>query len=131
MGCDIHAMIEGKYHWTSIGAWHWQSCGEVRISRNYSLFAKLADVRNYDGIEPISKPRFEALAALKESDDERCSDAFRRWASDFGVDGHSHSYVTLDELQTADVELAARCKLIVLAHGLDPAEARLVFFFDN
>jgi hypothetical protein len=138
MGCDIHAMIEGKYKYRYLDdAWSWQSCGRIHIARNYSLFAALANVRNetHDGTRravPIAEPRldYERLTDVKhDHDDEYVSEDFYLWARDFGQDGHSHSFVTLDELQTADPDLAARCKLIALAHGL--SDARLVFFFDN
>lgn len=130
MGCDIHAMIEAKYHYRHLAdCWSWQSCGEIRISRDYQLFAKIGGVRNYDNVKPIAEARFADISA--ETEDETCSEAFKRWVLDIGQDGHSHSWVTLDELQTANADLAARCKLIVMAHGLDPSDARLAFFFDD
>ncbi len=131
MGCDIHAMIEAKYHYRyAKDMWSWQSCGELHIGRSYSLFAKLAGVRNYnDEVTPIAEPRFENIN--DETHDETCSDTFKRWVLDMGGDGHSHSWVTLDELETANTDLAARCRLIVMAHGLSTEDARLVFFFDN
>ena len=128
MGCDIHAMIEAKYRYPSLkDCWSWTSCGEIRISRDYRLFARLAGVRNYDNVQPIAEPRFDEITT--NTNDKTCSQAFKRWVLDYGVDGHSHSFVTLDELQTVDPDLAARCRLIALAHGLD--EPRLTFFFDN
>lgn len=132
MGCDIHAMVEAKFHYRhATDCWSWQSCGRVHIGRNYELFAKLADVRNYDGVEPIAPPRLNNLIDNDEHDDERASEDFWLLARSWGSGGHSHSWVTLDELQTADPDLAARCRLIVLAHGLDVKSARLTFFFDN
>ena len=51
MGCDIHfykeVKIKGK----------WLCYGESNISRCYSLFAKMANVRNYEDLEPISEPK--------------------------------------------------------------------------
>ena len=52
MGCDLHlhteVKINGKLH-------HY---GSHRPHRNYDLFAKMANVRNYDEeIEPISLPK--------------------------------------------------------------------------
>jgi hypothetical protein len=130
MGCDIHAMIEAKYRYRRLAdCWSWQGCGEIHISRNYRLFAKIAGVRNYDNIAPIAEPRFSDITS--ETCDETCSETFKRWSLDYGADGHSHSWVSLDELQVADVDLAARCRLIVMAHGLDASDARLTFFFDN
>lgn len=51
MGCDIHLHTEVKIG----GRWHHYS--EPSISRIYGLFAKMANVRNYSGIEPISLPK--------------------------------------------------------------------------
>lgn len=131
MGCDIHAMIEAKRRYEYLpNAWSWQSCGRIAISRDYRLFAVLADVRNYHGVKPIAKPRLNyEMLTKSDHNDEYVSQDFWLWARDYGVDGHSHSFVTLDELETADTHLAAKCRLIALAHGL--SDARLVFFFDN
>lgn len=130
MGCDIHAMVEAKYRYQHAEMWSWQSCGRVKIWRDYKLFAKIANVRNYDNAAFIAEHRLAGLDP-EEFNDEVCSEDFHLWSKDYGVDGHSHSWVTLDELQTADADLAARCRLIVLAHGLNPADARLTFFFEN
>lgn len=51
MGCDIHAHVEVKVG----GAWHHYTV--LSIKRNYQLFAKMAGVRNYDEVEPITEPR--------------------------------------------------------------------------
>jgi hypothetical protein len=140
MGCDIHAMIEAKYRYKyATDMWSWQGCGRIHISRNYTMFAALANVRNANAngeprAEPISEPRLDYSKLTdvnRDHDDEYVSEDFYLWAKDYGQDGHSHSWVTLDELQTADPDLAARCRLIVLAHGLSTEDARLVFFFDN
>jgi len=51
MGCDIHLHIEMKVE----GKWLHYGC--PAIDRDYALFAKMADVRNYGNITPISKAR--------------------------------------------------------------------------
>ena len=53
MGCDIH--IHGEVKIEGL----WQHYSLPRISRNYSLFAKMANVRNYNesNIVPISEPK--------------------------------------------------------------------------
>ena len=51
MGCDIHLHIEMKVK----GKWLHYGCPYV--DRNYYLFAKMANVRNYRDIVPISEPR--------------------------------------------------------------------------
>lgn len=66
--------------------------------RNYDLFSMLADVRNgyvSNGntymITPIDDPRGVPSDA---------SDAYKEYVDEWGVDGHSHSYFTLTELDT-------------------------------
>lgn len=52
MGCDIYLHTEVKIN----GKWHHYA--RVWIQRNYLIFAKMANVRNYDGmVKPISLPR--------------------------------------------------------------------------
>lgn len=53
MGCDIHAHTEIKIN----GRWH--HFNALYISRSYTLFSRMANVRNYadSEIEPISDPR--------------------------------------------------------------------------
>jgi hypothetical protein len=86
MGCDIHAHGEVKIN----GEWHhWN---QPNISRWYALFARMADVRNYPGdehIEPIAKPR-----GLPED-----VTFLTKFNADYdGVDGHSHSWLSGEEL---------------------------------
>ena len=66
--------------------------------RNYNLFSMLADVRNgykCNGklymITPISEPRGVPADA---------GTAYKEYVEEWGVDGHSHSYFTLAELDT-------------------------------
>ena len=88
MGCDIHAHLEVKIS----GTWHHASM--PRIKRHYILFAKMANVRNCDKnnsnyIEPIDEPR-----GLPDD-----ATFLTKFASEYmGKDGHSHSYLTSDEL---------------------------------
>lgn len=54
MGTDIHAYMERRVQ-TSENTGYWAYSGEINFeySRNYSAFALLADVRNYNNIAPI------------------------------------------------------------------------------
>jgi hypothetical protein len=61
--------------------------------RNYTLFAVLANVRNYGESEPIAKPR---------GIPEDASEGYKKIADEYGIDGHSHSYFTLAELNAVD-----------------------------
>lgn len=86
MGCDIHMFIEvnkrGK----------WVMSGErSSISRDYRLFSLLANVRNYnDRMKPLSEPR-------GVPDD--ASAGYKKEVKRYGVDGHSHSYFTVEEIR--------------------------------
>ena len=51
MGCDIHLHIEVKIQ----GKWLHYGC--PMVDRRYDAFAYMANVRNYDDIEPISYPK--------------------------------------------------------------------------
>lgn len=63
--------------------------------RNYRVFALLAGVRNWkcpdgkDAVLPIAEPKGVAKDASR---------TFKKFVKDYGSDGHSHSYLSLDEL---------------------------------
>jgi len=84
MGCDIHCHIEVMI----ADEWVYYSPGHM--SRDYDVFAKMADVRNYSGgIVPISQPKgipedVTYMAWLHSEHD--------------GPDGHSHSWLSSSEL---------------------------------
>lgn len=91
MGCDIHMHTEVKING------RWLHYGHPIISRNYKLFALLADVRNGDGeIEPISLPKGMP---------EDASDITRLECKREGNDGHSHSYLTASEITELEKRL--------------------------
>lgn len=71
-------------------------------ARNYDLFAILANVRNGrgfagvitgEGFKPIAYPRGVPADASPE---------YQQYVEEWGVDGHSHSYLTLRELLEYD-----------------------------
>lgn len=107
MGCDIHMHVE--YKRTVNGQTRWM-CGDyfkvnpyfeefpnenpfslVRFcdDRNYNRFATLANVRNYENLPYIDKPRGLPADVTKE---------VKADVDYWGDDGHSHSYFTLKEL---------------------------------
>lgn len=91
MGCDIHAYVEKR-----VGD-HWEAL-EFEIfedGRSYSIFGFLAGVRNYSAVTPIAEPR--GLPA-DVSDTVRAS--FEQW----GGDGHTSSWLTLEELLAFDYD---------------------------
>lgn len=110
--------------------------------RNYWLFARLSNVRNYSSepIVPIAEPRglpADACAVLRGASDRD------------GVDGHSHSWQTLAELQAAfaPAEIAkalanrenregafdsfVECLRLLAKLHPDPTKLRIVYWYDN
>lgn len=83
MGCDIHLHTEIK-----VGG-KWLCYGSPSISRNYHMFAKMADVRNYDDIKEISHPK-----GLPEDISEVVKLHYKSWESD----AHSESWLNVDEI---------------------------------
>lgn len=93
-------------------------------SRNYSLFAVLANVRNGDdGVTPICEPKGQAAKweRVDDPDDpenwhhvptgeaklypEDASEEVKQFMVNYmGVDGHSHTWLTLAELESYDFE---------------------------
>ena len=118
MGCDIHIYVERRD--PDSGAWvaidgpnlmypvyeQWIKEGRAEKipsyarersyggwlyeGRSYTLFAILADVRNYDNLVPMSAPR-----GLPKD----LSPRVRGIAQEFGNDGHSHSWYNFRELK--------------------------------
>lgn len=134
MGCDIHAHIEYK----ELGDRYWHWCA-FHFGRNYLLFALMANVRNdfADGqVVFVAAPRgvpndasYETISARKK----------------LGSDGHSHSWLTLEEMCEVErrfkaiagygfpVTVSAAIAAMEALRGAPPFEndVRLVFWFDN
>lgn len=97
MGCDIHIYAEKRVG----GKWQ-KATDDIDRGRNYDLFAMLANVRNGtgfagcdtgDGFKPIAMPK--GLPA-------DVSRAVKKESDGWGVDGHSHSWLTVAELLAYD-----------------------------
>lgn len=83
MGCDIHLHTEVKIDG------QWFHYGAPNVSRNYHLFARMANVRNDGDIKPITMPRGVPDDAA----------TLTKFACDaYGVDGHSHSWLDAQEI---------------------------------
>jgi len=100
MGCDIHTVVEIKKENAWVGL---EECPKEFESRNYALFAFLADVRNSfntQGFKPKGFPDDMSEKAKKEFED--------------GSDLHSKSYLTLKELDDADKKdaFAHKCRIV-------------------
>ena len=144
MGCDIHAHSEVKIN----GVWHHLS-GELPFERNYDLFTRMAGVRRYsDEIESISEPR-----GLPED----LSFLTRFIYDEYGVEGHSHSWLSAAEVSdlgewmeeqrkkynTTEYWYPEKVIGYIFGNGWDQftkyrddlpegvEDARLVFWFDN
>jgi hypothetical protein len=145
MGCDIHLYVERR---TDSGWEHvpdhsddWRDDLNWYSRRNYYLFAILADVRNEGrGIKPIDSPR-----GLPPD----VTSGVMAECAGWGVDGHSHSHVTIAEVLAYDWDQITlgdmqrpywRCindewwgtvaRAVRLSKGsLD--DVRFVFWFDN
>jgi hypothetical protein len=105
MGCDIHMYVERRHD----GKWYncdyfvpsieWRDADgpddskytrvPIYDHRNYSLFATLADVRNYGNTDYICEPK-----GLPEDASQYVASEYDDWR----WDAHSCSYLTLKEL---------------------------------
>lgn len=86
MGCDIHAHFEIKVDG------EWLHFSQPSIQRNYSLFARIANVRNYyeNAIEPISKPK-----GLPEDISKTTKLCFAYWEDD----AHDTTWLNAGEIE--------------------------------
>jgi hypothetical protein len=118
MGADIHAHVEIKVD----GEWHYY--GQLMIDRDYALFAKMAGVRNtYNKIQPMFP-----LRGLPE-DISFLTSLHRQ---DWGVDGHSDSWISSDEYQELSKwyreEYEGR---ITSIHGIQRESWPVLYLFGN
>ena len=140
MSCDIHLQME------VLRFGRWEPVEEdVEIAfQNYTMFAILANVRNYSNIKPL----FERRGVPKEA-----SNKYLNMVDEWAGDGHSHSWVRLYDLKrllgqnvSADTELGTyrdHCKGICeweksmeqMINSWEFEETaediRICFFFDN
>ena len=128
MGCDVHIHAEVKINGK------WEHLTEVNLSRNYSLFYKMAGVRGSElDIEPIDYPRG------LPNDISRMT---KIWVDYWDGDGHSHSWLNYDEIDKVTQFLQEHYvyddntwELIELLGVLDIIpefeDLRIVFWFDN
>lgn len=84
MGCDIHVMLEKRYKYQTSDGWVSINQEPFNTGRAYQFFAKLASVRGESDNLPKGIPEDACL---------RTHYAVDQW----GVDGHSHSWMTAEE----------------------------------
>lgn len=161
MGCDIHLFAEKKVKpslfkrligkkskWVSIDRYtpnkdypHWDKRPMIinrednfySDGRNYNLFCALAGVRSYMfEPEPTNYPKPKGLPK------DTCSE-IKEEADIYGSDGHTHSWLTLKELEELDLnEYGRTCDRFLnevlpklIKENAKPEDIRIVFFFDN
>lgn len=124
MGCNIHGFVE------VFTSGSWQPClTEPYLDRDYRVFSKLANVRNYHEIEPIAEPR-----GFPENISYEMEELFEEMEGD----AHSMSWVSAQELLLGlamieiDLEWHVFIDLVkVLIRFFETRNVRFVFFFDN
>lgn len=100
MSCDIHVHVEVKI------AGRWEHYNHPSGRQNYEMFGRMAGVRG--DAEPIAEPR-------GLPDDASIMTRFD--ASIWGDDGHSHSWLSVDEMAA----LSRWVELHHLPHGFEGA----------
>jgi hypothetical protein len=118
MGCDIHLYVEKRVNgaWESADKWspneYYSEEGgnkeQVKYedafynNRNYKLFSVLADVRNGYGFAGI--PTGEVITPICSPKElpKDCTDKVKLESEIWGCDGHSHSWLTVAELDSYD-----------------------------
>lgn len=94
MGADIHGFIEV---W-ECNMWISKVDADCLIPRDYDFFGVLFGVRNRTGFEPLFDTR-----GIPNDASFSCKHGYEEW----GLDSHSPSYVTLDELLAIDKTVQA------------------------
>ncbi len=141
MGTDIHVYYEKRFddiaaNWVTAEKWvegHTQWEKYDYEDRNYSLFGAIAKVRReYEfSFDPKGFP---------EDTCKQVSDKFVEW----GLDAHTPSWLTLDELREFSVKLLledGNNEILCILNGLQALmtkfdgmhgdDHRIVFWFDN
>ena len=85
MGCDIHGHIEVRYR----GDNRWYHSMQIEGVRDYEIFARLANVRNYNELEAINPKGLPSDISWETNED------FFLWKSD----AHSCSFVSVQEFE--------------------------------
>lgn len=136
MGCDIHLVVEKQVdgEWIAFNTMNFSNSVDGTFNfpaareRNYKRFAAIAGVRG-DGPKPKGLP-------------EDISDTTKHLVDYWGPDGHSHTWLSLQEavnifLETETAELESLAIEYPESFYFDvfddeePGEYRLIIWFDN
>lgn len=123
MGCDIHAWIEIDQFGDEKLYWPFAS---LHFSRDYTLFAYMAGVRNRDNVTPVAPTRGVPSTV---SMTVKCD-----W-EDWNGDAHDTSWLSLSEMEKVfeqypakELEAVMTMMRVFDSEGWKP---RIVFWFDN
>ena len=128
MGCDIHGWVEVKHH--GVQSFDYKVVDINFINRNYTIFGYLFGVRG-DCEHPI---------APKRGLPSNVSSYVAEESEDYGTDGHSHSWISLKEINNAllkeEIEFTSDWQLLFslmekLGNYYGEDNVRLVVWFDN
>lgn len=94
MGCDIHGYVEVDKRHRQDDSW-WKSAGSLFpfVGRSYDAFGCLFGVRNYSQFDPVAADR-----GIPHNASRTVTKEYESW----GVDAHSASYLTYEEIQDID-----------------------------
>ncbi len=106
MGCDIHLFVEKR----NLVSGKWESVPEPPVSRNYSLFAILADVRNHFGFAGVDLGDPYNVIAPPRGLPADVSRLVRREFKSWGLNAHTPSWFTLEELLNFDWTQLVECR---------------------
>ena len=99
MGCDIHSYVECQNNDKSWTPEPWEVVTQYEDGpfgwQSYSLFGWLADVRNLSEVPPIASPR-----GLPVDVSGTVRERYDYWDGD----GHSHTWLAVDELLAYDYD---------------------------
>lgn len=125
MGCDIHAMVEVRAdgRWTAItkpvfkSSYRNEATSDPYDGRNYDLFAILANVRNGYGFAGVSTGTGWKPIAEPRGIPGDCSPEYADSVEGYGIDGHSHSWLTVADLDGYDWQGQTTTKHGVFSEG--------------
>lgn len=96
MGCDIHGFVEldKRGHGDDERSW-WVAAGNLFgfVGRSYDSFGCLFGVRNYANFDPVAPDR-----GIPEHASRTVEEDYESW----GVDAHSASFLTFEEMLAID-----------------------------